>query len=69
MRTIHVSHLHKPDWEHMRDTCRHLVHRPGFWVIVALLVFMALMIVLSIMYPSQVTPRQYMPQYPYPTGV
>lgn len=59
-------HLHMPDMHEIKLTSEKLVHNPLFWLAVALIGFLALMIILG--YFANPTPQTQFPMNPYGTG-
>ena len=66
MRTMHIPHIHKPDWHHLREQFSHVFHDPLFWAILVLAVIFIAMLFLATLGPAAPqTPEPYVPVYPY----
>lgn len=64
MRTIHVPHIHKPDWHHIREQLVQMVHDPLFWMMVILGLISIGMIFFVTLAPGHPEPF-YSPYYPF----
>ncbi len=66
MRILHIPHFHSPDWEHIRQRARELIHDPLFWSILILaLIIIAIMFLATLVGPVLPETQPYAPTYPY----